>query len=221
LGYVAEFVWIEGLNLCRELDVKYCAGLDFLHFEYIRHEWKGTDRFLGPETGIRGDGRPYLRCVFRRPHVMSHLRRYRLWVHTPPHFHRSSTMSSGYHNRKGPICSKIRSLLLPWKEPSKYDQIAPKIEYWIEYVLREDFATVDELVEGVSDVAWDYSGSYADVGRFLKEFRDAPHRSEQARSFVDQLCSHVLRWFAIASVEDLRADSDARVRGFNGGGLAS
>ena len=63
--------------------------------------------------------------------------------------------------------------------------------------------TVDELVEGVSYVAWEGGGSYVSVGRFLKEFRDAPHRSERAGSFVTRLCSHVLRWFAIASAEDL------------------
>ena len=109
----------------------------------------------------------------------------------------------GYHNRKGRICSQICSLLISLTErPSEYDQIAPKIEYWIEYVLGEDFTTVDELVEGVSYVAWDTSGGFfAPVGKFLKEFRDAPHRSEQARTFVTRMCSHVLRWFSIASVE--------------------
>jgi len=50
-------------------------------------------------------------------------------------------------------------------------------------------------------MAWEDGGSFANVGRFLKEFRDAPHCSEQARSFVNQLCSHVLRWFAVVSVE--------------------
>ena len=111
----------------------------------------------------------------------------------------------GYH-RQGAVCLKIRSLLISLaNEPSKYDQIVPKIEYWIEYVLREGFATVDELVGGVSDVAWeDVEGSFASVGRFLKEFYDTPHRSEQARSFVSQLCPYVLRWFAITSTEDLR-----------------
>ena len=105
----------------------------------------------------------------------------------------------GYHNRREPICSKIRSLLISLSnEPSNYDQIAPKAEYWIDYVLREDFATVDELVEGVSDVGWDGGGSYANVARFFKEFYDAPHRSEQGRSFVSQLCPFVLRRFAIA-----------------------
>ena len=109
----------------------------------------------------------------------------------------------GYHYRKGPICSTIHSLLIALtKEPSKYDEIASKTEYWIEYVLREDFLTVDELVEEVSYVAWDLgSGSFASVGRFLKEFRDAPHRSEQATTFVNRMCSHLLRWFSIASVE--------------------
>ena len=111
----------------------------------------------------------------------------------------------GFHNRKNPISPKIRSLLISLtNEPSKYhDRITKNIEYWIEYVLREDFMTVDELAEGVSYVAWEDGGSYANVGQFLKEFRDAPHRSEQARSFVTQLCSHILRWFAIASAENL------------------
>ncbi|KAF9646044.1 hypothetical protein BDM02DRAFT_319686 [Thelephora ganbajun] len=66
--------------------------------------------------------------------------------------------------------------------------------------------TVDELVKGISDVAWHDGGSYASVGRFLKEFHDAPHRSEQARSFVIQMCSRLLRWFGIASVEDFQMD---------------
>ena len=109
----------------------------------------------------------------------------------------------GYHNRKGPICSKIRSLLsLLTREPSEYDQLTQKIGWWIEYVLREGSVTVDELVEEVSYVALDDGGSFADVGRFLKEFRDAPNRSEEARSFITQLCLHTLRWFAIGSAED-------------------
>lgn len=89
----------------------------------------------------------------------------------------------GFHNRKSHVASKIRSLLISLtKEPSLYDNITPKIEYWIEYALREGFTTVDELVEGVSFVAWEQGGSYSSVGQFLKEFLDAPHRSEQARS---------------------------------------
>ena len=113
--------------------------------------------------------------------------------------------TSGFHKRQEAICSKIRSLLKTLaREQSKYDQIAPKIEYWIEYVLREGFATVDELVEGVSDVAWEVTeGSCESIGRFLREFYDAPHRSEQARSVVSRLCPHALQLFAIASAEDL------------------
>ena len=123
--------------------------------------------------------------------------------------HSTSTTEAnkdGYHNRKGYICSNICSLLRSLiREPSKYDEIAPKIGYWIEYVLCEDFLTVDELVGEISYVAWDVSsGSFASAGKFLKEFRDAPHRSEQARTFVTQMCSHVLRWFAITSVEGVR-----------------
>jgi len=115
---------------------------------------------------------------------------------------------NGFHNCKDPISSKVRSRL-SWltKTQSKYDLIARNLEYLIEYVLRERFMTVDELVEGVSYVAWEDGGSFANVGRFLKEFRDAPHSSEQARSFVSQLCSHVLRWFTIASVEYFPTES--------------
>ena len=66
-------------------------------------------------------------------------------------------------------------------------------------------------------MAWEDGGSYASVVRFLREFRDAPHRSEQARSFVTQLCPRVLRWFAIASAENLKPGwSDATIA--SGGG---
>ena len=116
----------------------------------------------------------------------------------------------GFHNRGHHISSKICSLLASFPQaPSECDKTAPNIEFWIEYVLREQFTTVDELVEGVSYVAWYNGPSYPSVGWFLKEFRDAPHRSEQARSFVDKLCEHILRWFAIAAAEDL-GKSDAR-----------
>ena len=102
------------------------------------------------------------------------------------------------------IALKIRSLLVSLtKQPSEYDDIASKLEYWIEYVLRVQFTTVDELVEGVSQVAWDASTPFANVARFLKEFSDAPHRSGQARFFVGKLRKYVLRWFAIASVVGL------------------
>jgi hypothetical protein len=107
----------------------------------------------------------------------------------------------GYHNRQHALATKICSLLSSLNS-STYDEIAPKIEYWIEYVITEQFTTISDLVERVSSVAWGV-GSYFDISRFLKEFRDAPHRSESMRSFVDQLCTHVLRWFAIAATEDL------------------
>ena len=110
----------------------------------------------------------------------------------------------GYRHRKGCIFSKIRSLLiLLTNEPSRFDEVASKIGYWIEYVICEGLVTVDELVEGVSEVAWNEGGSFASVARFFKEFHDTPHRSGQARSFVAQLYTYVLQWFAIASVDDL------------------
>lgn len=117
------------------------------------------------------------------------------------------TEGPGFHNRGRHIAPKIRSLLTSLtNEPSQYDKIAPMIEYWIEYVLREQLTTVEELVEGVSYAAWDQGGSFESVGRFLKEFRGAPRRSEQAKSFVDKLCPHVLQWFAIASAQSLPMD---------------
>ena len=78
------------------------------------------------------------------------------------------------------------------------------IEYWIEYALIEQSVDADDLVERLSPLVWDGRNSESDAAfaRFLKEFRDAPHRSDQARSFVDQLCSRILQWFAAASAED-------------------
>ena len=113
-------------------------------------------------------------------------------------------MSSGYHNRQTAIRSKIRSLFTSLiSAPSNYVEITPHLEYWIDYVLREDFLTVDELVEEISYLAWDQSGTFTKVAQFLKEFHDSPHRSEHARTFVTRLCSHVLRWFAITSAEEI------------------
>jgi hypothetical protein len=94
--------------------------------------------------------------------------------------------------------------LLSSLSPSTYDEIAPKIEYWIEYAITEQFVTIDDLVERVASAAWGKCSSHSDVSRFLKEFRDAPHRLESTRSFIDKLCLYVLRWFAVAAAEDLR-----------------
>jgi len=109
------------------------------------------------------------------------------------------TYNPGYHNREsilaGNICTSLSSL-----GPSTYDEIAPMIEYWIEYVITEQFTTTKNLVDGVSPVAWSTSGSHPDISRFLKEFRDAPHRSEGSKSFIDELCHHILRWFAVSSM---------------------
>jgi len=107
-----------------------------------------------------------------------------------------------YHHREVVIGAKIRSLLSSIG-PSTYDKISPKIEYWIEYAFTDQSVTTEDLVEQVSSVAWDHNSPGEVIAQFLKEFRDAPHRSEQARSFVNELCSRVLRWFAAASAEDI------------------
>jgi hypothetical protein len=87
-----------------------------------------------------------------------------------------------------------------------YDEVAPKIEYWIELALTQQLTTVDKLVEYVSDIAWTSHRSPASFARFLQEFRDSPRRSAQARSFVDDLCTRVFRWFIAASAEDLEME---------------
>ena len=135
---------------------------------------------------------------------------------TPAHHDHSSRLRvmfkrHGYRSRQGATISKISSLFYSL-DPSRYNEVAPKTEFWIVYALAEHLTTVDELVEEVSLVLWNVHPSYASVARFLKEFRDAPHRSEQARSFVDGLCSHILRWFAGASAGGLTVDSGGSFR---------
>jgi hypothetical protein len=120
--------------------------------------------------------------------------------------HRCATMSNGpgYHNRQFILATKICNLVYSLSS-STHDEIAPKIEYWIEYAITERFTTIDDLVERVSSVAWGECASPSDVSRFLKEFRDALHRSESTRSFIDKLCLYILRWFAVAAAEDLQS----------------
>ena len=113
---------------------------------------------------------------------------------------------NGYHNRNSFLPSKIYELFC-FLKPSTYTEVAPKIEFWIEYALAEHSTTVNDLVQEVSLVAWSvHHDSFPSVARFLKEFRDAPNHSEQAKTFVDELCPHVLRWFAAASAENLSVD---------------
>jgi len=112
------------------------------------------------------------------------------------------TDGPGYHNRQLVLATNISNLLYNLS-PSKYDEIAPKIGYWIEYAINEQFTTIGDLAERVSSIAWSTFGSHSNISRFLKEFHDAPHRSKRVRSFIDELCIHVLRWFAVAAAEDL------------------
>jgi len=109
---------------------------------------------------------------------------------------------TGYHNRGIVFAAKISNLLrsLDW---ATCREISPKVEYWIDYALTEQSVNADDLVDQLSPMMWENRSSDPHVVRFLKEFHDAPHRSEQARSFVDNFCSRVLRSFAAASAEDL------------------
>jgi len=109
---------------------------------------------------------------------------------------------TGYRNRGIVTGTKI-SYLLNALGPATYDDISPKVGYWIEYALTEQSVNADDLVDQLSSMTWIGRSSNADVARFLNEFRDTPYRSEQARSFVDGLCSRILQLFAAASAEDL------------------
>jgi len=119
------------------------------------------------------------------------------------------TDGPGYHNRQPVLAANICRLLYSLSS-GRYDKIAPRIEYWIEYAITEQFTTVDDLVERVSSVAWNNPDSHSDISRFLKEFRDASHRSKGAKSFVNDLCLRVLRWFAIASTDNFPGGYDSQ-----------
>jgi hypothetical protein len=121
-----------------------------------------------------------------------------------------------HENRQRVLATNICNLLCDLG-PSTYDEITPKIEFWIDYVLDERFATTTDLADRVLQVAWDSRGSQSDISRFLKEFRDAPHRSEQARSFINDLCFSILQWFSVASAEDLWANWTEASVSKNGG----
>ena len=110
-----------------------------------------------------------------------------------------------YDNRGTGVSARIYSLLSYLDTPT-YDELAPKIEYWIELALTQQLTTVGELVDHLSILPWTIYRCPTSFARFLKEFRDSPRRSAQARSFVDKFCTRVFVWFAAASAEDLAMD---------------
>ena len=99
----------------------------------------------------------------------------------------------GYDNCKDVLVANITQLLYSLR-PSTYDELTPKVEYWIEYIITEQFTTAKGLGEELSIIAWKCVVDDVSIPRFLKEFRDAPNRSKPMRSFVDELCLRVLRW---------------------------
>ena len=124
-----------------------------------------------------------------------------------------------YHNRGISISKKI-SYLFSALDSQTYDEVAPVIESWIEVGLTQDLTTEGDLIEQVLDtVAWTGSRncSHSSFTRFLKEFRDSPHRSAQAKSFVDGICTRRFRWFLAASADDLSVNWSNSVTARNGG----
>ena len=112
-----------------------------------------------------------------------------------------------YHNRGAFVSVKIRSLFSHLSTQT-YNEVAPTIGFWTELALTQQFVTVEELVEQVSDPIWDGQRAPASFARFLKEFRDSPHRSAQAKSFVDEVCTRIFRWFVAAPAEELQINSN-------------
>jgi len=160
----------------------------------ISHEF-----WLSPTSGIcpRSDFNRDIFCD-----ICHSRRRYHVPATLPTVTVATMPAEAGYHNRGTVIGTKIFDLLRSLG-PATYDEVSPKIEFWIEWALTELTVNADDLVDQLSSTIWDIRGSDAEVARFLKEFRDAPHRSEQARPFVDNLCPRFLRLFATASAEDL------------------
>jgi hypothetical protein len=65
-------------------------------------------------------------------------------------------------NRQLVLAANICNLLCDL-DPSTYDEITPKIEFWIDYVLDERFMTTTDLVDRVSFVAWDSRDSQSGI----------------------------------------------------------
>ena len=110
----------------------------------------------------------------------------------------------GYRHHQYVLVANISDLLRALG-PSTYNEVAPKIEYWIEHVITERFITADDLVEQLSPLAWKLSpeNHRSAIPRFLKEFRDAPNSSKEAKSFVDSFCFRILRWFMVALADSV------------------
>ena len=130
----------------------------------------------------------------------------------------SPTMSPLRDHLRNVLVANISELLCALG-PSTYDEVAPKIEYWIEHVITERFITADDLVERLSRLAWNLfpENHRSAIPRFLKEFHDAPNRSKEAKSFVDEFCFQVLRWFTAALADNFSLDHGGSTL-LNGGG---
>ena len=122
----------------------------------------------------------------------------------------------GYHDCKTTLGANVRGFLYSLR-PSTYDKMTPRVEFWIEYIIKEGFSTPKDLAEQLSDIAWHFYDINAEVPRFLKEFRDAPGRSEPTRSFVHEFCLHVLRFFAGATADYFHMDDSSGLIPSGGG----
>ena len=132
----------------------------------------------------------------------------KLWHHTvgPRTRHTFNRLTAMTHrDRDIDVSIRIYSLL-SCLDTQTYDEVAAEVGYWTEWALTQQLTTVEKLVEDVSALAWTSHPSPASFARFLKELRDSPRRSAQARSFIDEFCTRVFRSFSAASAEDLEID---------------
>ena len=162
MGSVVGCVWIEGLNLCRELGLK--SGIRLTCTYLLCNLSRFQVLVPVPICGAN------VSCDSQRFSTLSHI----VWVQTPPH-------SSSFHDhvQRGSLSQLSRPLYLVEDLFPVHLAHQRTIDIQFGYVLREYFATRWWASEGVSYMAWKYGESFASVGWFLREFRGAPHCSEQ------------------------------------------
>ena len=109
------------------------------------------------------------------------------------------TDNSYLRDHKQDVIGEIRSRLweLDQKLPS-YQRKTSETRYLIQYFLSEKLLTVDELVKGVSDIAWGKPTCSEILAKLLKELYDGPHQSEDIKSFVNTFFSDAVRKISTA-----------------------
>ena len=83
----------------------------------------------------------------------------------------------GYDHYKDPLIANVRGFL-SFLHPSTYHEMTPKIEFWIETIIKEGFLTAKGLAEQFSEIAWWNDDRNAEIPWLLKEFCDAVEQAQ-------------------------------------------